>query len=96
MRTAARTDGNQTPIVEALRAIGAKVVITSQLKNAFDILVGFRGQLFIMELKDGKLPPSRKKLTPGELKCKGDFEAVGVVYHVIESKEQAVNLLLKQ
>ena len=94
-RRDAAVDKNQPEIVKALRKLGAKVVITSQLKNAFDILVGFRGRLFIMELKDGDLPPSRKRLTDGEIKCKEDFEAVGIEYHVIESKEQAINLVLE-
>jgi hypothetical protein len=93
MRRAARVDDNQPEIVEALRRFGAAVLITSQLKNAFDILVAYRGQLYVVEIKDGKLPPSARKLTSGELKCKAMFEAVGVTYHVIKSVEQAINLI---
>ncbi len=93
MRRAAKVDRNQSEIVKALRGVGATVLICSQLKNAFDILVGYQNQLYIVEIKDGLLTKSGKKLTEGELKCKESFNRVGVDYHVIESVEQALNLL---
>ena len=73
--------------------MGATVLITSQLKNAFDILVGYRKKLFIVEIKDGLLPPSARKLTEGELKCKEKFESVGVKYHVIKSIDEAIDMI---
>lgn len=93
MKTAARKDSNHAEIVKALRAIGAHVQDVSQLKNCFDILVGYRGRLFIMEVKDGEKPPSARKLTDGELKCKTDFERVGVTYHIVLSVEQAIEIV---
>lgn len=93
MRRAARTDKNQTEIVAALRKRGAVVLITSQLKNAFDVLVGYEGNLYIVEIKDGSKPPSARKLTSGELECKERFESVGVTYHVITSVEEAISML---
>lgn len=94
MYRAAKVDSNQSEIVKALRKLGAAVLITSQLKNAFDILVGYRGQLFIVEIKDGAKPPSQTKLTEGELKCKTLFESVGIKYHVIKSVDEAINLII--
>lgn len=93
MRRAAKTDNNQSEIVKALRQCGAFVLITSQLKNAFDILVGYRGKLFIIEIKDGNKPPSQRKLTEGELICKQGFESVGINYHVITSVDEAIELI---
>lgn len=93
MRRAAKVDSNQTEIVNALRGVGATVLLTHQLKNAFDLLVGYRGQLFIVEVKDGKKVPSKRKLTDGETGCKADFERVGVAYHIVESTEQALKLI---
>ena len=93
MRRAAKVDVNQPEIVKALRKVGATVLITSQLKNAFDILVGYRGQLFIIEIKDGTLSPSRRKLTDGEIKCKTDFERVGVTYHIANSVDGALFII---
>ena len=95
MKTAARVDSNQPEIVSALRKIGAYVLPVHQLKNAFDILVGYKKKLFIMEIKDGSKTPSQRKLTEGELKCKNQFESVGITYHVIESVEQALLTVIK-
>lgn len=95
MRRAAKVDRNQSEIVEILRRYGAAVIITSQLKNAFDILVGYNGKLFVMEIKDGELPPSKKRLTPGEQKCKDTLQKVKVNYYVVESPEQAIDIISK-
>lgn len=94
MRRAAKVDSNQKEIVAALRKRGAAILITSQLKNAFDILVGFNKKLYIVEIKDGSKPQSARKLTQGELKCKALFESVGVEYHVICSVDEALNLVV--
>lgn len=48
MRYAARVDANQTQIVSALRAAGAYVWI---IGLPVDLLVGFRGQTFLVEIK---------------------------------------------
>lgn len=95
MKRAARVDANQPQIVEALRKVGATVLITSQLKNAFDILVGYKGNLFIMEIKDGTKPPSQRRLTDGEIKCKTDFNRVGVTYHISNSIDEALDIIAK-
>ena len=62
MRYAARVDANQDQIVSALRAAGASVWI---IGLPVDLLVGFRGHTFLMEVKDG----SKKRLT----KLQADF-----------------------
>ncbi len=67
MRKAARTDANQTKIVDALRDLGAVVNITSSLGDGFpDLVVSFLNRWFLIEIKDGDRPPSEKKLTPDE------------------------------
>jgi hypothetical protein len=69
MRRAARTDANQKKIVRDLRGMGASVAITSALGDGFgDIVIGFRGQNFIIEIKDENQPPSKRKLTALEKK----------------------------
>ena len=68
MRKRGRTDGNQDDIVKALRAIGCSVAITSALGDGFpDLLVGRAGFNYLIEVKDGTQPPSRKALTPDEV-----------------------------
>ena len=93
MRKACRVDANQPEIVKALRKRGAFVLITSQLKNAFDLLVGYNGKLYIVEVKDGNKPPSQRKLTEGEQRCKYALESVGVTYHIINSVDEALKML---
>lgn len=67
MRRAARTDDNQNEIVEDLRRVGASVAITSVIGAGFpDIVVGYRGNNYLIEIKDGSKPPSRRRLTPDE------------------------------
>jgi len=93
MRRAAAVDKNQPEIVKALRRSGAAVIITSQLKNAFDILVVFEGMTYIVEIKDGSLVPSRQKLTDGEQKCKDTIERAGGIYHVVHSIDEALSMI---
>lgn len=94
-RKRGRTDGNHTEIINALRKIGCYVIITAAIPNTFDLLVAYRGNTFIIEVKDGAKPPSKTKLTKGENKCKEGFERVGVEYHVVYSVGQAINLVTK-
>ena len=93
MKYNSKVDSNQPEIVEALRKHGATVLHTHSLKNAFDILVGFNGNLFMIEIKDGNKPPSQRKLTSGELECETNFERVGVKYHVVLSIKDALDVI---
>lgn len=62
MRHAARVDANQAEIVAALRKAGASVWI---IGLPVDLLVGFRGQSLLMEVKTvtGKRDPKPSKHT---------------------------------
>ena len=67
MRRKSRVDSNQPVIVTALRRVGATVTPTHMVGAGFpDIVCGFRGVTYTMEIKDGALPPSARKLTPDE------------------------------
>lgn len=90
LRTASRVDANQPQIVAALRAIGASVLHCHQLKNCFDLLVGYRGRTFLMEIKTGPT----EKLTPGEAEFQRTWR--GTPYHVVCSVEQALRILTTQ
>ena len=64
MRTAARIDLNQPEIVAALRKIGATVQHLHTIgAGCPDILVGYRGQNILMEIK---MPGKAYQLTPDE------------------------------
>jgi hypothetical protein len=92
MRRAAKIDDNQNRIVSGLRRMGASVLVVSQLKNCFDILVGWKGDNFAFEIKDGDKPPSQRKLTEGEKKF---FDEWNGQVAVIESLEDAIKKLYK-
>lgn len=68
MRRAAKIDANQPEIVSALRAVGATVVTLAAVgKGVPDLLVGFRQSTYLLEVKDGKKPPSERQLTPDQI-----------------------------
>ena len=92
--TYSRVDSNQKYIVDGLRKFGATVLHTHTLKNAFDILVGYEGRDFKMEIKDGKKPPSQRKLTSGELKFKNEWK--GSEYHIVISLEEAIRIIVNK
>ena len=56
MRYASRVDANQDQIVSALRAAGAYVWV---IGLPVDLLVGFKGHTFLVEVKNGP----KKRLT---------------------------------
>ena len=67
MRRAA-VDANQAEIVSALRGCGATVQPLHTVgKGCPDLVVGFRGQTFLIEVKDGSKPPSERKLTAAQV-----------------------------
>jgi len=91
-RRAGRIDANQGVIVAALRAAGASVAITSGAGNGLpDLLVGWRGETLLMELKDGDKPPSAKVLTPAEAYFVEHWRGRPVV--IVESVEDALRAL---
>ena len=69
--------------------MGGYVLHCHQLKNAFDILVGYKSKLYIIEIKND----DKGKLTEGESKCKEGFNSVGVDYHTIYNIEQFIKII---
>lgn len=66
-RRAAAVDANQPEIVAALRKAGAVVQHLHMVgQGCPDLLVGFRGKNYLLEIKDGSKPPSARKLTKDE------------------------------
>jgi hypothetical protein len=93
MRKAARIDSNQPEIVAALRKAGAVVFHVHTIKNLFDLLVFYKGNVYCVEVKDGNKPASQRKLTEGELKCKALLESQDVTYYIVSSVSEALDLL---
>ena len=91
MRRAARVDANQEQIVSAMRACGATVRVVTQGDGLPDLLVGYRGYTILMEVKDGRKPPSARKLTPEEEKFFINW--TGGMLAIVNSVEEALELL---
>ena len=64
-----RTDANQKQIVELVRMLpGASITSTHTIGKGFpDLVIGYKGINYLIELKDGSKPKSQKKLTPDEV-----------------------------
>ena len=91
MRRAAKIDANQPEIVAALQAIGASVAITSAVGKGFpDLVVGLRGRNWLLELKDGSLSPSRRKLTPDQIEFKAKWRGH---WAVVSSAGEAIEVV---
>lgn len=85
MRRAAKTDGNHTEIVTALRNAGFSVRSTAAISDGFpDAVAGYGGRTFLLEFKDGSKPPSARKLTPDQVKFRAEWKGD---YTVLESVE---------
>lgn len=93
MRRAARIDVNQPELVKQIRQCGASVLHVHQLKNCFDILVGFKGLNFAFEIKDPNKSESGKRLTEGEQKFFNEWK--GQV-NKVESIEEILNIINKK
>jgi len=90
-RYAAKVDANQQDIVNALRKAGASVQFLHGVGGGCpDILVGFRGQNLLMEIKDGAKSPSRQKLTEWQEKWGVSWNGQACV---VSSEEEALAVL---
>ena len=91
MRKAAKTDSNQSEVVNALRQAGASVQsLAATGKGVPDLLVGYRGINYLMEVKDGNKPPSTRLLTEDQLRWHQNW--LGSVY-VVNSTDEALKIL---
>lgn len=66
-RTACRVDGNQAEVISALQSAGASVECLHMLgRGVPDLLIGYGGQNYLFEVKDGDKSPSARRLSPDE------------------------------
>jgi hypothetical protein len=91
---ACRTDANHAAIRDALRSVGAYVIDTSHVGQGFaDLVVGWRGQWYMVELKNGALPPSKRRLTIDQQILHAQAARVGCTVHVVKTETEALALL---
>lgn len=91
MRRAARTDDNQPEIVEAFRKMGCSVQPLHQVGGGCtDLAVGKNGINVMVEIKDGKKPPSERKLTDDQVRWHESWRGWKEVVESIEDCQKLV------
>lgn len=88
MRRAAKRDANHASVRDALRKAGLWVCDTAAMGNGFPDLLAWRKTtgFVLLEVKDGTLPPSARKLTEAEADF---FDSCPGPVHVVNSVEEA-------
>ena len=90
MRRAAKIDRNQPEIVAALRKAGCTVQSLAAVgKGVPDLLVGYQGSTYLMEVKDGKW-----HLTPDQIEWHGNWRGGSLI--VVDSIESAIEALKRE
>lgn len=87
-----RTDDNHSSLIDQIRQIpGASVFSTHTLGRGFvDAVLGYGQRNYLLEIKDPNKPPSKKALTPDEIKFHQTWQ--GSV-HVVETIEDVLKIL---
>jgi Holliday junction resolvase len=90
---AAKIDRNQPEIVEALRKAGCTVTLLHKVgAGCPDLLVGRGGINYLIEVKDGQLPPSARKLNDLQVKYHGIWRGQVAVAKSVQEAFDIVGL----
>lgn len=97
MRRAARIDDNHAAIVAALRACGASVQSLAAVGNGCpDLLVGFRGENHLLEVKDGKKSLSRRRMTEMQNGWHARWSGSARMVDSIDAALDAIGVIIKK
>lgn len=82
-------DANQAEIIDALLAQGASVQVLAAVGGGCpDLLVGYCGQDFLLEVKDGAKEPRKRRLRPNQAEWHSTWK--GRRPRTVESPAQAL------
>jgi muconolactone delta-isomerase len=84
--TRSRTDANKGELVDRWRSAGGYWEDCPR-EAGHDGNAAFRGRWFPVEIKDGRKPRSKQKLTLNEQRARAELEARGIAYHIWRSFE---------
>jgi Holliday junction resolvase len=94
VRLRARVDANHGEIVACLRQMGASVFDASRMGRGFpDLVCGFRGKTYLVEVKDGEKVKSARKLTTAQVTFREVWRGEPPV--TVESVDDVIALLGK-
>lgn len=87
-----RVDANQKDIVKGLRKRGVSVTPTHIVGDGFvDLVCGWQGRNYLLEIKDGNKVPSARVLTEKEAKWHRSWCGEA---HIVETLEQALEVIM--
>lgn len=90
--TRSKRDANEAAMLRGLRDIGAWYRQMDR-DAGFDLLVAFRGRLFVGEVKDPAQPPSKRKLTTHEQITAAELALVDVPYWKWETLDDVLRTI---
>lgn len=94
MRRNAKVDDNQPMIVRALRRAGASVQSLATVgEGCTDIVVGARGENYLLEIKDPSKPKADQKLNPRQVKWHAEWKGQKAVVKDIQEALRACGLM---
>jgi len=94
MRRRGRVDENHAAIVSLLREFGCSVANTSGVGDGFpDAVCGAHGVTHLIEIKNGELAASRRRLTDDEREWHATWR--GEPVYIVESLRDAEELVRK-
>ena len=71
-----RVDSNQPELVAEARKLGAHIQTIASIGHGCPDLLGAKnGQWFVVEVKDGSKPPSKRRLNENQVKWHQKFDA---------------------
>ena len=92
MRRAARVDENQSDIVAGLIYLGATVQLLHAVgQGCPDILVGWKGKNYLIEIKNPEKPKSDQKLTTDQVKWHKFWRGHKAIARTFEEALQIIN-----
>lgn len=86
-RRAAKVDDNQPGIIKALRSIPG--CFAQSIGQPYDLLVGFRGTWFVLEVKDPSKPRGDRELTTSQVDTLAKIRNAAPVF-VVENIDEAL------
>lgn len=88
-RRAARIDGNHRDIADTLRGLGVSVV-TISARGFPDLLCGYRGRNFLLEVKDGSRAASARRLSEDQVTFHKAWEGQAAVVRSVDEARRVI------
>lgn len=87
-----RQDANQPDIVSGLLYMGATVQVLSAVgQGCPDLMIGWKGQNYLIEIKNPEKPKGDQRLTPDQIKWHGFWRGQKAVARTIEDAIAIIN-----